>query len=119
MTRTLSDIALDIFYFIYYSKKKESGGKSIFSLYFWVNFIGQIIVVFFSFVYNEFIVLNFCGFGVNTHYQISRRASNMELYISSNDKDVNNDNQSENSEVSLNEDLNISLDKIDKKILLI
>jgi hypothetical protein len=119
MTRTLSDIALDIFYFIYYSKKKESGGKSIFSLYFWANFIGQIIVVFFSFVYNEFIVLNFCGFGVNTHYQISRRASNMELYSGGNDKDVNNDNQSENSEASLNEDLNISLENIDKKIILI
>ena len=119
MTRTLSDIALDIFYFIYYSKFKETGGKRIFSLYFWANFIGQIIVVFFSFVYNEFIVLNFCGFGVNTHYQISRRASDTELYIGGNDKDIDNDNQSEISEASLNEDLNISLDKIDKKIILI
>ena len=116
MTRTLSDIVLDIFYFIYYSIDKEKKGKKIFSVYFWTNFIGQIIVVFFNFVYNEFIILNFCGFGVNTHYQISRRASNTELYNGGMDKDNDNDNQSENSEASLNEDLNISLDKLDKKL---
>ena len=115
MTRTLSDILFDIFYFIYYSIYKEEGGKRIFTLYFWANFIGQIIIVFFSFVYNEFIILNFCGIGKNTHYQIARRASNIELYISNNF----NDNESEISEISLNEDFNDSSDKIDKKLYLI
>ena len=105
MTRTLSDILLDIFYFIYFSIYEEEKGKVLFSFYFWVNIIGQIITVFFNFVYNEFIVLNFCGFGINTHYQISKRAARVEM-LTGDEEENNIDNESESNENSLFEDLN-------------
>ena len=109
MTRTLSDILFDFGYYIYYTKYEEDGNKGFFSMYFWANIIGQIISVFFNFVYNEFIVLNFCGFGLNTHYEISKRASNVELYIEDEGNNGNhndNDNESENTENSFVEDIN-------------
>jgi hypothetical protein len=107
MTRTLSDILFDFGYYIYYTKYEEDGNKGLFSMYFWANIIGQIISVFFNFVYNEFIVLNFCGFGLNTHYEISKRACNEELftdYVGNND--IQNDGESDISENSLIADIN-------------
>ena len=49
--------------------------------------------------------MNFWGLGNNTHYEIARRASNIELYSPNNIN--NNDNQSENSDNSFNEDFEI------------
>ena len=107
MTRTLSDIVFDCVYYIFYTKYKEEGNKGLFSMYFWANIIGQIISVFFNFVYNEFIILNFCGFGLNTHYEISKRACNEELFTDHEGNNCNqNDRESENSENSLIEDIN-------------
>ena len=73
--------------------------------YFFINYIGQLITALFNFVYNEFIILNFCGLGNNIHYEIARRVSNIELYFLNNIN--NNDNQSENSENSFSEDFEI------------
>ena len=107
MTRTLSDIMLDSFFWIYFSspRQEKDKKKQIKSFYFFFNYIGQLITLLFNFVYNEFIILNFWGLGNNTHYEIARRASNIELYSPNNIN--NNDNQSENSDNSFNEDFEI------------
>lgn len=83
--------------------KKTKKNKSKASIFF--NYFGQLITLLFNFVYNEFIILNFWGLGNNTHYEIARRASNIELYSPNNIN--NNDNQSENSDNSFNEDFEI------------
>ena len=47
--------------------------------YFIVNMIIALIVSFFGCVFNEFLVLSFCGLEHETHYSVSRRASNYEI----------------------------------------
>ena len=85
MTRTLSDTALDILYFIYYSIKDEDEYKKFNTPYFWANFFGFLLMLFFNLVYNEILVLNFGEMGRNTHKEISKRASNIKLINSRNE----------------------------------
>ena len=49
-----------------------------------------------SLIYNDFLVLNFCGLDHDTYLEISKRAVNIELFT--------NDNQ--NDESILNQSLN-------------
>ena len=75
VTRTLADSALDFLHFLYYSKiENEIKYKQLNTPYFFINFIAQIIIVFFNLVYNEFIVLYFCGLEKETHLEITKRA---------------------------------------------
>ena len=52
-----------------------SNGKINFT-YFIINFIVSLILSFINCVYNEFIVLFFCGLEADTHQQITQRSKN-------------------------------------------
>jgi len=79
MTRTLTDSILDPFLiiFYYFGEKDftigENGKQNIF--YFIMNLILSIIINFWGCVYNEIIVLFFCGLEYNTHLVVSERAT--------------------------------------------
>ena len=79
MTRTLSDTVMDVFYFIYISKNEKETYNIIFIPHFWATLIEIIIMLFFNLVYNEFLVLNFGGMEKDTHLEIEKRASEIEL----------------------------------------
>ena len=65
-------------------------------VYFIIDLISTIIMVLCSLIYNDFLVLNFCGLDHDTYLEISKRAVNIELFT--------NDNQ--NDESILNQSLN-------------
>ena len=77
MARTLTDYFLNPIYLTYdFSLKNDflkQGERNI--PYFIVNLILSFIISICGCVYNEFIVLLFCGLEINTHDQIARRAS--------------------------------------------
>ena len=79
MTRTLTDSILDPFLiiFYYYGEKDftigENDEHNIF--YFLINLILSIIINFWGCIYNEIIVLFFCGLEYNTHLVVSERAN--------------------------------------------
>ena len=75
-TRILFDCLLDVFLFIYYSIIDDNSKTKIFTFYFWIISIFQIIIIFFNLVYNEFLVLYFCGMEKNTYLEIHKRATN-------------------------------------------
>lgn len=77
----LFDSMLNFILFIYASINEDDPNKQIFTLYFWLNLIFQLIVVFFSLIYNEFLVLFICGLEKNTYLDITRRATTIELNI--------------------------------------
>lgn len=43
-----------------------------------MNMICSLIITFFGCVYNEFIILFFCGLEFDTYEEVSKRASNLE-----------------------------------------
>ena len=100
MVTTLQDYVLNPIYLIYYfcaHNDFKNNGK-LYVLYFIINIIISLIISFFGCVYNEFIILFFCGLEYNTHDQVSKRAdikigeNNIEL-IKMNDEEIsNNDN---------------------------
>ena len=77
MARALTDYFLNPIYLTYdFSLKNDflkQGERNI--PYFIVNLILSFIISICGCVYNEFIVLLFCGLEINTHDQIARRAS--------------------------------------------
>ena len=78
MVTTLLDYVLNPIYLIYYygalgDFKKEDGKLDV--AYFTINIIISLIISFFGCVYNEFIILFFCGLEVDTHDQVSKRAN--------------------------------------------
>ena len=79
---------LFIYYFILGGDFLSNGERNYF--YFIINMIFAIIISFFGCVYNEFLVLSFCGLDYETHYAISRRASdkNIDRYLSMNELDI-------------------------------
>ena len=91
VTRTLADSALDFLFFLYYSMiEKEIKYKQLNTRYFYISFILQIIIVFFNLVYNEFIVLYFCGLEKETHLEIMKRAKiRNSSFINNNYNDEN------------------------------
>ena len=76
MARSLTDYFLNPIYLTYdFSLKNDflkQGKRNI--PYFILNLILSFIISFCGCVYNEFIVLLFCGLGINTHDQVSKRA---------------------------------------------
>ena len=77
MARTLTDSFLDPLFIIYYfffenDFSNSDGERNIF--YFIINLLLSIIIVFCGCVYNELIILLFCGLGYETYFQISKRA---------------------------------------------
>ena len=97
MVTTLQDYVLNPIYLIYYfgaHKDFKNNGK-LYVLYFIINIIISLIISFFGCVYNEFIILFFCGLEYNTHDQVSKRAhikigdTNIELN-KMNDEEISN-----------------------------
>ena len=79
MARSLTDYFINPLYLIYYFAMGKDflneGERDI--IYFIVNLITSIIISFCGCIYNEFIVLYFCGLETNTHKQISERSDNL------------------------------------------
>ena len=81
MAKTLAVYILNPFLYLYYfiigNDFISNNERNYF--YFIVNMIIALIVSFFGCVFNEFLVLSFCGLEHETHYSVSRRASNYEI----------------------------------------
>ena len=98
MAKSLTDYFLNPIYLSYNFGLKADfmtkGSRNI--PYFIVNLILSFIISFFGCVYNEFIVLFFCGLERNTHDQISKRADEHVLSeLLSMDESSNEDTNSE------------------------
>ena len=82
MTRTLTDCFLDplliTYFFIVQNDFKIEGNQKQTNIYFIINLIISIIIVFCGCVYNELLVLSCCNLAHNTHYNVSIRASNVD-----------------------------------------
>ena len=77
MTRSFTDYFLNpiyLFYSFFGQNDFASNSEVKRNLYFSFNLILSIIISFFGCIYNDFIVLNFCGLGFNTYYQITERS---------------------------------------------
>ena len=68
---------MNVYYFIIGYDLISNSERNYF--YFIVYMIIALIVSFFGCVFNEFLVLSFCGLEHETHYSVSRRASNYEI----------------------------------------
>ena len=96
MVKTLSVYILNPFIYIYYFVIEYdflSEGERNW-IYFIVNITISIIISFFGCVFNEFLVLSFCGLDHETHYSVSKRATDEEIYENSSllsDSDVNSE----------------------------
>ena len=75
MTKTLTDYFINPIYLIinYIEGDFVSNGKQNL-FYFLINFILSIIISLCGCIYNEIIVLFFCGLEKNTHHQITKRS---------------------------------------------
>ena len=83
MTTAITDYILNPFYIILYFILEEDflyKGKRDYS-FFITNLILSIIISFFGCVYNDFVVLYFCGLEKNTYQQVSERAYKTEGQI--------------------------------------
>ena len=83
MTATLAEYFLNpfyiIYYFIFHNDFISNGNKNY--AYFIINIILSLLITLSGCVYNEFLVLFFCGLERETHSQVSKRASlNKEIY---------------------------------------
>ena len=87
-TRAFIDSILDIFVIIYNNKIKP-GHKEEIDIFFIIDLISTVIMVLCSLIYNDFLVLNFCGLAHNTYLEISKRALSIEL--------IENDNLNDES----------------------
>lgn len=81
MVKSLSGYLLNpiyiTYYFIYGNDFLSDGEKNY--GFFFINLVLSIIVDFFSFMYNEFFILNCCGMNKDTHHEITKRAISKEL----------------------------------------
>ena len=90
MTATLAEYFLNpfyiIYYFIFHNDFISNGNKNY--AYFIINIILSLLITLSGCVYNEFLVLFFCGLERETHSQVSKRASvNKEIYSLYEDED--------------------------------
>ena len=90
MTSTLAEYCLNplyiIYYFIFQNDFISNGNKSY--AYFIINIILSLLISLSGFVYNEFLVLFFCGLERETYCQVSKRASEkIEMYSFSVDEE--------------------------------
>jgi hypothetical protein len=94
---------LIIYYYIGdddFTIKKEEEDKSIF-YYFFINLIISFIVVICGLIYNELIIIFFCGLEYDTHYEVSKRAKNIESHpfeVSINESEMSSFSMEENNE---------------------
>ena len=80
MTTTFVEYILNPFYLVYYFCSDNdfitNGNKNY--AYFFINLIISLIISFFGFVFNEFIILFCCELEIDTHSQIVRRSMKEE-----------------------------------------
>ena len=80
VVETLTDFVLTPFYLIYSFCVKEDflidGVINYF--YFIINLVASVVTTFFGCVYNEFIILFFCGLEYDTYEAVSRRSKDLE-----------------------------------------
>lgn len=81
MTRALAESILDPLFTIYYFffEIRDEKFTSKFWIYFVINFICSIIMALCSSIYNEFIILYYCGLEYETFFEIRKRSINIEL----------------------------------------
>ena len=81
MTRALAESILDPLFTIYYFffEIRDEKFTSKFWIYFVINFICSIIMALCSSLYNEFIILYYCGLEYETFFEIRKRSINIEL----------------------------------------
>ena len=81
MTRALAESILDPVFTIYYFffEIRDEKFTSKFWIYFVINFICSIIMALCSSIYNEFIILYYCGLEYETFFEIRKRSINIEL----------------------------------------
>ena len=98
MTRALAESFLDPIIIIYslisdsYSLKSSDKNWNFYFGY-GINIFLSIIMAFCSCVYNDFIVLYFCGLEYNTYLEVSKRCCLMDEISSSIDEDEEEDNE--------------------------
>ena len=79
MVRTISDCFLDMFFYIWNSRDEIIKYQKITTECFWIDLFCKSLILFFNLVYNEFLVLYCFGLEKNTHQEIVKRASTLEL----------------------------------------
>ena len=92
MARSLTDYILNPLFNIYYFIRGEDFQSNF--LYFFIFEIICLFADFFCCVYNEFIIVTFCGLAYDTKEEISKRAIETEmnpLNIEDDDDDKNNE----------------------------
>jgi len=102
MTKTLSDYFLNPIYLLYFCGACDDFKNDgvFFGWQFPVNFVIAVIISFFGCVYNEIIILFFCGLERDTHDQISIRSTAMDELtelVKYNDDEDEEEEESENS----------------------
>ena len=92
MTRALAESILDPIISIYYFffEIRDDKFTSEFWIYFIINFICSIIMALCSCVYNEFIILYYCGLEFETFFEIRKRSINIELNNDGEETEVTN-----------------------------
>jgi hypothetical protein len=93
MTTTFVEYILNPFYLIYYFCSDNdfitNGNKNY--AYFFINLIISLILSFFGFVFNEFIILFCCELEIDTHSQIVRRSMKEEEILNLSEINIDED----------------------------
>jgi len=78
VVRALADSIKDPLLLLYYLFINDNKDIKLDSFFFWINFLISITVIFFSFVFNEFLVLYCCQLEHETFPEIRNRSINIE-----------------------------------------
>ena len=99
MTRALAESILDPIITIYYFffEIKDDKYTQEFWISFIINFICSIIMALCSCIYNEFIILYYCGLEHETFFEIRNRSINIELNNGNEGEEETEVNENENS----------------------
>ena len=111
MTKALFDyILVPVLITYYYCAEEDFISDDKILYYFVINLIISIIIVFCGLIYNELIIIFCCNFEYDTHYEVSKRAKNIESHafeLSLNESSESNESSISNysnSESNLLED---------------
>ena len=100
MTRALAETIIDpIIVFVLYFLKDDQKKEHIW--YISINLLCLILIVFCSFVYNDFIILYCFGLEHDTYTEITKRANEINNIILGEDNDNDNDNDSDDGGVNI------------------
>ena len=91
MVRALADSIKDPLLLVYHLFLNDNKDIKLDSFFFWINLLISLIFIFFSFIFNEFLILYFCQLEHETFLEIRKRSFNIEegLELIENNKDNN------------------------------